>query len=574
MSSQFLPIDPLEKIALSCSGGGYRAAAFHLGTIAYLHHLQYKDKPLLERVKMISTVSGGTITGVVYALMKANKASFPEIYNFMIGTLGRIDLVKEGLELLHPDKTWDNTAKRKNLINAFAILYDQYFTKGATFSDLDRMRSHLEAVVFNTTEFNNGINFRFRNRGTGFFGNYRIRVSDEAAREVKLADAIAASACFPGGFEPMCWPGDFLHQDAAALKAYARDTEPVGIMDGGIYDNQGIDSILRYKYKSTRNQPYFDLVIVSDVASPYMDPFRFDEEGVKKGWLQSNWRKMSAKIRRRLFWLRIAIALLILIPLALPFLWQYTASIWTGLCIGLSGSGFLFLIAYVYARRKLGGLITAAANRVNDFKEVKFYLEKLSHLRIEEISFRRVQTLLLDRLNSLLTLLSNVFLKVIRRHHYQILYTDEKYEFRRITSLIKELTEADYKAKNKGEALEGDAAEKQPTRSILLGSYEEVVGPHIAKLVEETSTFGTILWFTEDEKLKDLLQKLVATGEVTMCYNMVDYLERLQFTRGNGFAKLPAQTRREVAALYDQCVADWNYLKSDPLALAQSSLTA
>lgn len=567
MSSNFIPAKPLEKIALSCSGGGYRAAAFHLGTMAYLYHLKYDGRPLLDNVKMISTVSGGTITGAVYALMKAKGEHFPAVYQFLIKTLDKVDLVREGLENMRPQSAiWkDATDKRKNLINAFSLLYDKYFTENATFGDLNRMRSHLEAVVFNTTEFNNAINFRFRNKGTGFFGNYRIRVPDESALEVKLADAIAASTCFPGGFEPMCWPQDFLHANSPNLKALNTTTQPIGIMDGGIYDNQGIDSILAYR--KNNKGPYFDLIIVSDVASPYMDPFKFEEDSPKKGWLQLNYNMMIRKIRRKVFWLQVGLFTLFLGPLVLPFLWQYAASIFTGLCLGLSASGLILLITYYFLSRKVKAFIKTAKRKVDGFHDSAFYLEKLSHLRIEEISFRRLQTLLLDRLNSMLSLLSSVFLKVIRRHHYQKLYTDEQYQYRRITSLIKELTEADYSAKNKRVAAEGDAVEKQPYTGILKGSYDEVVGSKIADLVNETSEFGTTLWFTEEQKLRDLLQKLVSTGEVTMCYNMVEYLERLQFTPRNGYAQLPAKTRKDIADLYDQCKNDWLLLKENPLAL-------
>src|SRR5207247_438457 len=57
---------PFGDIALSLSGGGYRAAAFHLGTLDLLHRLQ-----LLRDVTMLSTVSGGTFTGAYYALLNA-----------------------------------------------------------------------------------------------------------------------------------------------------------------------------------------------------------------------------------------------------------------------------------------------------------------------------------------------------------------------------------------------------------------------------------------------------------------------------------------------------------------------
>lgn len=48
----------MENIALAFSGGGFRAACFSLGTLSYLDHLRYKDKPVLEDVKYISSTSG------------------------------------------------------------------------------------------------------------------------------------------------------------------------------------------------------------------------------------------------------------------------------------------------------------------------------------------------------------------------------------------------------------------------------------------------------------------------------------------------------------------------------------
>src|ERR1700761_7840434 len=111
---------PLAKIALSFSGGGYRAASFHLGTMSYLNRLSFQGKPLLENIKMISTVSGGTITGIVYALYCQQGKSFDETYTFLMDKLRRLDLLKMGIEKLNPDAQWNNPFKRKNLINAFA----------------------------------------------------------------------------------------------------------------------------------------------------------------------------------------------------------------------------------------------------------------------------------------------------------------------------------------------------------------------------------------------------------------------------------------------------------------------
>jgi hypothetical protein len=98
--------NPLEKIALSCSGGGYRAASFHLGTMSYLHRISYKNTPLLENVKMLSTVSGGTITGIVYTLHRQKGKTFEEIYHFLLEKLRTLDLLKLGIEKLNPDAVW------------------------------------------------------------------------------------------------------------------------------------------------------------------------------------------------------------------------------------------------------------------------------------------------------------------------------------------------------------------------------------------------------------------------------------------------------------------------------------
>lgn len=54
-----------KKIGLALSGGGYRAAAYHIGTLRALHKLG-----ILENVDVISSVSGGSITAAYYALNK------------------------------------------------------------------------------------------------------------------------------------------------------------------------------------------------------------------------------------------------------------------------------------------------------------------------------------------------------------------------------------------------------------------------------------------------------------------------------------------------------------------------
>lgn len=53
-----------SKLGLALSGGGFRAALFHLGVLRRLAELD-----LLRRVEVVSTVSGGSLVGGLYALL-------------------------------------------------------------------------------------------------------------------------------------------------------------------------------------------------------------------------------------------------------------------------------------------------------------------------------------------------------------------------------------------------------------------------------------------------------------------------------------------------------------------------
>ena len=54
-----------KKIGLALSGGGYRAAAYHIGTLRALRKLG-----ILDNVDVISSISGGSIIAAYYALHK------------------------------------------------------------------------------------------------------------------------------------------------------------------------------------------------------------------------------------------------------------------------------------------------------------------------------------------------------------------------------------------------------------------------------------------------------------------------------------------------------------------------
>lgn len=238
---------PTLRIALSLSGGGFRAAAFHLGVLRLLHRVQ-----LLERVRALSTASGGTIAGAFYAQCTARKVAFEAFDERLREYLVTHDVIDGALRRLG---TQDD-GRSHALITAAADDYAATLVDGSL-GELAVAASHLDEISFNSTDIENGLPFRFVKTVTRHVrsGNRRYSIPDEVSRRLRLADIVAASSCFPAAFEPMTFPRDF------ALPADAKPTTAVPLMDGGIIDNQGVDALLLVR---ARRRKEIDLIIVSD----------------------------------------------------------------------------------------------------------------------------------------------------------------------------------------------------------------------------------------------------------------------------------------------------------------------
>ncbi|NND35432.1 MAG: patatin-like phospholipase family protein [Saprospiraceae bacterium] len=552
----------MSRIALCCSGGGYRAASFHLGALTYLHELKFEGKPLLHRVVALSTVSGGTITGVVYALHQQKGKSFAEFYHFLLQQLKSTDLVRLGLEKLNTGAVWQNTSKRKNLINAFAEIYDMHFTQGETFDVFSNMaHSHLEEVMFNATEFSKGVIFRFQSDGR--FGNYYFPVKKDISAEIKLSDIIAASSCFPGGFEPIEWPDDFVHSETIELKEELPLMAKVGLMDGGIYDNQGIDSILLSETRA--NAKPFDLIIISDVTSPYFHPFEFSKTRGDGKWSNQTFYNLTSRVKT--WYTRIKWGLFILSCVCIIYLGysSFVDSTLTGIALTLLVlvSGLIFLM--ISARKKIEGYISDKLQYFKSELADDLPLDDLHSLKFSKIPLGRFEPLILDRIKSLTILISTIFLKTVRRLVYGRLYDSEEYRFRRASNLIRQLTREDYEQQQMRN--QHDQTYYQNLEGCdpgLKGSYEQVIGEKLEEIAQDAASFGTTLWFLEKDRVEDRLNSLIITGQASMCFTLLKYLTELQYTPGNGYDDLSQSQKREIDHLYQKCRKDWERFKVEP----------
>ncbi len=270
----------LGKVGLALSGGGFRASLFHIGVLARLAELD-----ILRHVEALSCVSGGSIVGAHYylelhnLLQKKNDAEITrEDYIAIVRNLERDFLAGVQCNLrvrlladfstnmkmilapnlysrtqrigeLYEEKIFSRVADGKgDKPRYMSDLLIQPKGESASFSpknDNWRRTAKAPALILNATALNTGHIWQFTATWMGeppagvdaeIDSNYRLRrmYYDEAPqeyRQVRLGQAVAASACVPGLFDPIVFPA--LYPDRI-----------VRLIDGGVHDNQGTASLL------------------------------------------------------------------------------------------------------------------------------------------------------------------------------------------------------------------------------------------------------------------------------------------------------------------------------------------
>lgn len=534
------------KIGLAFSGGGFRAAGYCLGTLSYLDKLKTGERSLLDQVIALSTVSGGTITGARYVHGICRGESVKEIYQSIYAFMQRTDLVSLALDRLHSDPNWKD-GRVRSLINAFADIYDQELFKGGKFGELMTDSLHLKTFSFNATEFSNAAQFRFqwsepvsipdfKEPPRGIIGNYFIRIPEEAAHEIRLADALAASSCFPGGFEPINFPTDFCYPGSEKLTELSKNMQPVGLMDGGIVDNQGITPLLLADQGMSGKVDYcdensraLDLLIISDVASPFMKSF-VASEPMTRGML---WRLSPLQL------LSLNTLMLLASGLGLFYSLQKAMPVWAALSAAL-----LTITLVIYL---ISSWLLSIPRKVEVPESFTKPLRKLLDIRLGVYA-----GMIKNRVRSLIKLSGEVFLKHVRSLNYATVYKDKSWKNRRIMTAIYEVAKVPDAASTFKEADDGSAP--------LLPSNE------MLQTAQAAWSMGTTLWFTEDElKKKNMLNCLIATGQFTLCWNLLGYIARLRKDRSN-----TTSVHEAVLNLEETLIKDWENFMKDPFWLCNA----
>lgn len=243
--------------ALCLSGGGYRAAIFHLGALLRLHQLGK-----LRQFDLISSVSGGSIASAwLAACFLHQRVSTTETFAEWCDRIEFQSAVVEPFRnivgkdirtlpvLLTLPWNWLWPSSRVNLLRR---AYERMFG-GLKLQDLPES----PRFVFCATNLTFGVNWEFSRRRTGDFQSGYVRDHGRFS----LALAVAASSCFPPLFGPVRFPAraeDFIRGGYRGFDGdHLRDR--VELSDGGVYDNMGMEPAI----KSCRE------ILVSDAGAPF-----------------------------------------------------------------------------------------------------------------------------------------------------------------------------------------------------------------------------------------------------------------------------------------------------------------
>jgi predicted acylesterase/phospholipase RssA len=565
---------PFDNIALTFSGGGFRAAAYSLGALSYLNCLKIDkaDQPgdfsVLENVSYISSTSGGSFTNALYSAYIHNGKTFEDVYKKLIKDMSGQDLLQQVFIILNDDKQWnDIEGKQRNIINAFAKTYDKIIFEGETFGAFwNKKYIPKFEVCFNCTEFYRGLSFRFQTEGDNksqqVIGNKYLHFSTQqidTVKKIKLADMVAASSCFPAGFEPIIYPQDFSYsKDGAQLgieelrkamlyENYQENVSSIensyGFMDGGITDNQGLYSaMLADKKRRRRTTPNpFDLIIVTDVTSYFMDEYKQPITMVKPEWRINNpayyLNKAKAIIKNLIIainWSPVILMLTLFAGIGMTIFSDSKGLIITGSFIG---GGSIVAILSIYGVKQISLVKWLWKNKkdiaqdeyLNHLtKNNKLFSENvmigiIQFLKVTKIGF--LEQIVKARIMSLLSLVLDINLKQTRRLIYEMFYNEPMWENRRIPNFIYELSTYNKTSRvnrfNSKERLKwiATAADK----NLLLDNCEA-----LNVIAEDARTMGTTLWFDKNDTEKQKLKKIVAAGQFTTCCNLLEYVISLE----------------------------------------------
>ena len=482
------------EIALCRSGGGYRAAVFHLGVMSYLNKVNMPHGGrLLDRVHTITCISGGALPGLSYLLAMARNedidTAFKQLYRLLVNN-GLSNPLLQDFDV--------KSGEKMGLIESLAYVYDDIFFHQARFGEiLDYVSwDGIHHFSVDATDFELGMPFRFqatdkienpnREEEHGVIGNKQHRIDWGIAHEIRIADIMAATSCFPLVFEPISYPNDFTFRNPDIRRS--QDASYV-LMDGGLVDNQGIDPALHAEYHLSQKGRNHDLLILSDAGN-----MNSEEENKPV--------KLTRVSPDCIFWIIYALMALLgigaIVLLHTKILWAF------GICLSLFAVSVALLCLIRTVERKVMRYISDKGNISYNYNFI------WKHTINNILEFIRT------RLNTTQRMVNVIMMGQIKKSSYQVLFNSTQWKNRIMLNSLSILSTKGRWNRVLQKRNEEDKRLK-PSRAIRQNS-------------DKANQMKTTLWFSDEEIRTRMPEAILACGQYTVCWNLLQQIDRLKAT--------------------------------------------
>jgi NTE family protein len=211
-------------IALSFSGGGFRASLAALGVLRFV-----TDAGMLGRVRYVSSVSGGSLANGLFAHQyeRLQDGGFmPDAVDDIVIAPFVRTISGSSLSRTLLRNVW-RTIGSKTRTDLLADTFDRWFFRGRK---LEELSSQCRFII-NAASVTTGVRFAFEREivGDWVMGRTLTKGSD-----LRLATAAAASAAVPGAFAPL---------EIKGVNFPCANGRTQRLLDGGAYDNSGIEAL-------------------------------------------------------------------------------------------------------------------------------------------------------------------------------------------------------------------------------------------------------------------------------------------------------------------------------------------
>jgi hypothetical protein len=182
----------------------------------------------------------------------------------------------------------------------------------------------------------------------------------------------------------------------------------------------------------------------------------------------------------------------------------------------------------------------------------EFVVKRLLHF--DRLKFTTLYNMVLRRRESGMKLVTNVFLKQMKWFSFERIFSDGSWRSRVVVNAAKKLT--------------AHEVQKRRDKYFYLSHDLLEPGDEIMRVAAKSNTMNTTLWFTTDELAgdKNMLDSLIACGQFTTCFNLLEYIEKTlkRSKYKSDYDAYDQATKDAIDKLQQELLADWRHFKEDP----------